>query len=436
VKKRIAIGALVALGLTLAVVATALGGPRKQTSAGTLPSSSCGKLQYKGSGSPKFIIATDLPLQGANRALTTEMGRAVAFELNLQHWKAGKYTVGYQACDDSTAATGAWDTAKCSANASAYARDKSVIGVIGTFNSGCAKLIIPVLNRAPGGSVAMISPANTYPGLTIGGPGTAPGEPKVYYPTGKRNYARVVWTDRFQGAADAIFTKTYLHLKKPYVLTDGQTYGLGIATLYRRALTKLGVKTVGFHKWDPNATSYESVASAVKSSHADGVFLGGVVCLNGGKVIKDLRARLGKKFPILVPDGFVPPSATFQTSGGTSNGGYMSYAGIPVTKLRGAGAQFVSSFKKANGGKLPEPYSAYAAQAAQIMLKAIAKSNGTRSSVSKGLFNLKINDGILGKFTIDGNGDTSLGIVTFGRYSGPTTKFIKLITPPLSFTKG
>ena len=142
-----------------------------------LPASSCAPIVYKGSGSPKFLIASDLPLQGASRTQSVEMGKAVEFVLNGAGWKAGKYTLGYQACDDSTAQAAKWDSAKCSANGTAYARNKDVIGVIGTFNSGCSEIIVPILNRAPGGPVAMISPGNTYTGLTAAGPGTAPGEP-------------------------------------------------------------------------------------------------------------------------------------------------------------------------------------------------------------------------------------------------------------------
>src|SRR2546426_5215139 len=138
-KKRFLLGALLAAALTLALVTTALGSSSNQGALKVLPSSSCGKLQ-KGSGNPQFIVASDFPLQGANRALTTEMNRAIAFVFGQSGWKAGKYTIGFQACDDATAQAGSWDSAKCSANANAYAHDKSVIGVIGTFNSGCAKL--------------------------------------------------------------------------------------------------------------------------------------------------------------------------------------------------------------------------------------------------------------------------------------------------------
>jgi branched-chain amino acid transport system substrate-binding protein len=426
--------ALVAGCATIAVVAaTALGKPTK-ASVTPLPSSSCGKLQYGGKGSPKFIVASDLPLQGANRALTTEMTRAIRFMIAQSHWKAGKYTIGYQSCDDSTAQTGGYDTAKCTQNANAYAHDSSLIGIVGTFNSGCAKLVIPIVNRAPGGSIAMVSPANTYPGLTVGGPGTAPGEPNVYYPTGHRNYARVVWTDRFQSAADVLFAKS-LKLKNIFVLTDKTTYGAGIATLFRVNAGRVGVKIAGFEAWDVNGTSFESLARTVKSSGADGVFLGGNVCFQGGKVIKDLRATLGANFPIIVPDGFTPSSATYQTSGGTAKGVYISHPGIPVKRLKGAGAKFVKGFTKANGGKAPDPYTAYAAQAIQVLIAAIAKSHGTRSSVH--VTNLSIRSGILGKFKINGNGDTTLGTVTFGRIENVpgNETFIKLITPPVSLTK-
>ena len=141
------------------------------------------------------IIASDLPLQGANRPQTTQMSNAIRYLLKTKwHWKAGKYKIGYQSCDDSTAQAGKWDAAKCTSNASAYAADKTVIGVVGTFNSGCAKLEIPIVNRARPGPLGMVSPSNTAVGLTVSGLGANPGEPDIYYPTGKRNYARVVWT--------------------------------------------------------------------------------------------------------------------------------------------------------------------------------------------------------------------------------------------------
>jgi branched-chain amino acid transport system substrate-binding protein len=401
-----------------------------------LPSASCGAIRYEGDGDPDYLIASDLPLQGANRALTTQMADAIEFILKQQDWKAGDYKIGYQSCDDSTAQAGSWDSAKCSSNARSYANNEDVIGIVGTFNSGCAKLEIPVNNRAPDGPLAMVSPANTYPGLTIGGPGTESGEPDNYYPTGKRNYARVVWNDQFQGAAAAQLAQQ-LKLKNVYVLTDKETYGNGIANLFVNYAKKLNIPTLPGkpEAWDKNASSYEAIASRIKASGADSVFLGGIVCNNGGKLIKDLRAGLGPDVQIFGPDGWTPISATIQGAGQASEGMYITQPGLPADQLKGEGKKFVDEFS-AEIGTSPNPYTAYAAQAAVVLLDSIADSDGTRAKVSEGLFNRDFKDSILGDFKIDENGDTTLGIVSVYQIKNQKETFVKTITPELSFVKG
>src|SRR5207253_1150347 len=169
----------------------------------------------------------------------------------------------------------------------AYAGDKSVIGIVGTFNSGCAKIIVPILNRANPGPVAMVTPANTSPGLTTSGPGAEAGEPDKYYPTGKRNYARVVANDQIQGPADALYAQQ-IGLKKIFILNDKQTYGFGVATTFKGAAQKLGLQVAAFQGWDAKQSSYEALANTIKQSGADGVFIGGIVRNNGGKPIQDL----------------------------------------------------------------------------------------------------------------------------------------------------
>jgi branched-chain amino acid transport system substrate-binding protein len=282
----------------------------------------------------------------------------------------------------------------------------------------------------------MVSPANTYPGLTIGGPGTESGEPDNYYPTGKRNYARVVWNDQFQGAAGAQLAQQ-LGLKKVYVLTDKETYGNGIANLFVNYAKKLNIATLPSRPeaWDKNASSYEAIASRIKASGADSVFLGGIVCNNGGKLIKDLRAGLGPNVQIFGPDGWTPISATIQGAGQASEGMYITQPGLPADQLKGEGKTFVDEFT-AEIGTAPNPYTAYAAQAAVILLDSIADSDGSRAQVSEGLFNRDVKDGILGDFRIDENGDTTLGIVSVYQIKNQKETFVKTITPELSFVKG
>jgi branched-chain amino acid transport system substrate-binding protein len=430
VKKRIYAGVGASVGLAVVVLAVVAGVAIAHSSAATpLPASSCSAIQ---NGSGQYLIASDLPLQGSGRTQTIQMTKAIAYILKQHNWKAGKYTLAYQSCDDSTAQAGKWDSGKCSSNANAYAQDSSVLGVIGTFNSGCAEIIVPVLNRAPNGPVAMVSPANTYVGLTHGGPGTAAGEPGKYYPTGKRNYARVVAADDFQGAADALLAQS-LGVKKVFILNDKEAYGLGVATNFRNAATKLGIKTVGFTAWDGKASSYEALAVKIKASGAQGVFLGGLICENGGKLIKDIRAGVASSVKIMLPDGFTPASATIKEAGSAAQGATISVAGLPNSALKGAGKSFVTNFTKAVG--VPDPYSVYAAQATEVMVQAIAQSDGSKADVTKQLFKVNLKNSILGNVSFNANGDVTSNPVTIYKVSGKAAPTLKVITPPKSLVK-
>ena len=279
----------------------------------------------------------------------------------------------------------------------------------------------------------MVSPANTYVGLTHPGPGTVAGEPGKYYPTGKRNYARVVAADDYQGAADAVLTKT-LGVKSVFILNDKEAYGLGVATNYKNAAKKLGLKVVGFTAWDGKASSYEALAVKIKASGATGVFLGGLICENGGKLIKDIKAGVPAGTKIMMPDGFTPVSATVQQAGTAAEGSYVSVAGLPNSQLKGAGTAFVKAFTKADH-KAPDPYSVYAAQAAEVAVAAIAQSNGTRADIAKQLFKINLKGSILGNVSFNANGDVTSNPVTIYKVKGGKSTTYKVIVPSKALVK-
>jgi len=437
VRKRLTgVTLLIAAAAVLSIVAASTGGVFKPSaqSATPLPSAACGPVYYKGSGKPKYLIASDLPLQGAGRAQNLAMGKAIQYVLDKQyHFKAGKYTIGYQACDDSTAQAAAWDAAKCTSNGRAYAANTSLLGVLGTFNSGCSKLIIPLANRAPGGPLAMLSVANTGVGLTHTAPWTSPGEPGVYYPTGKRNYVRVAASDDYQGpaAVDLLLSKAFKlaqgkrfsPIKDVYILHDNQTFGKGVAEAFKLRAEQEGIKVLGFEPWDSKATSYEAIGNRIKATNADSVYLGGIVCNNGAKLLKDLRAVLGSGPVFVGPDGWTPYSATL-AAGSAAQNMYVSYAGLPLEKLGPSGKKFIKAFSKylhLKKGELPPPYAVYQAQGAQVMLEAIKRSNGTRASVTSQLFKTRVVKGIMGTFHFDKNGDiVPTKAISFDQLRGDT----------------
>jgi branched-chain amino acid transport system substrate-binding protein len=423
VRKR---SALVIFGLlvaVLALVASGCGG-----SSGTdvevtaLPSASCGELEYGGEGDPDLLIASDFPLQGSSRTQTEQIVAAIRYELETREWKAGDYNIAFQSCDDATAQAAKWDPGKCSQNGNAYAGNEGVVGVVGTFNSGCAALIIPLLNEAPDGGIAMISPANTYPCLTVNLPGGCEAtEPDQYYPAGTRNYARVAPADDYQGAFVAEFAQKQ-GTKKVYVLNDKEAYGLGVATTFRKAAESLGIEIAGFEAWDPKASSYEALFTKIKGTGADAVFLGGLIDENGAQVIKDKVAVLGPNdgaVKLYAPDGFTT-QATIDEAGAQSAGMFMSVAGVPIDSFQGVAKEYVDGLLAGPlAGKSIDPYAIYGAQSAQILLDAIAASDGTRTDVIAKMFETEVSDGLLGSFTFNENGDpveASGAVVGFTMY--------------------
>jgi branched-chain amino acid transport system substrate-binding protein len=370
-----------------------------------LPASSCGPVQYKGSGKPQYLIASDLPLIGGSRTQTTQMNKAIAYVLQLQSWKAGKYNIAFQACNDASAQLAKWDPTKCSANAHAYAGDSSLIGVIGTFNSGCAAIEIPVTNKAPGGGLQMISPANTYGCLTEPCAGN---EPEKYYPTNKRTYARVAPSDPNQGAVDAKFLKDK-GVKSVYILNDKEAYGLGVAKNFKGAAQALGITVLGFAAYDPKSPNFQALFTKIKNTNPEAVFIGGLIDENSGQLINDKVAVLGDntKVKLMLPDGFTTDAVFQRSQGGTPNakGAFFSVAGVGIDKYKGAALTFINGFKKQLGGKPVDPYAILGAQAAQVLLNAIAKSDGSRSSVTDNVFKTKVTNGLIGSFTLNKNGD-------------------------------
>ena len=384
-----------------------------------LPVASCSPLVYSGDGVPDLEIASDLPLQGPNRASTAPMVAAISLVLRERRFRAGSHSVGYRSCDDSTAQSGGFDFETCGTNAKAYSANPALVGVIGAYDNFCSGIEILVTSRARD-PVAMISPSSTYLGLTRGGPGTRPGEMRFRYPTGYRNYVRIIAADHLQAAAGAQLA-SQLRLQRVFVLADEQNSGF--QHYFGRAAPKLGVRVAGTAVWDPEAKSYRGLALRVRRSGADGVYLGGHLSANGGKLLRDLRGALSSRVAVIASDGFLPIADVITAAGPAASGVYVTLAGAPDSALGAAGSRFLDAFGRDYGRPAPDYTAAYAAQAAQLLLDAIARSDGTRGSVNRELRATRTGAaGILGAVDFDTNGDLTAGAVTIVRIGRSSTR--------------
>ena len=353
--------------------------------AGALALAACSSGGSSAGGST-LVVSTDLPLQGASADASESTNNVVELVLEQAGYKAGDYTVELKKYDDSTAAKGAWDDAQCAKNAQDHVANANEVAVMGTYNSGCAKIILPVLNQAPDGPMLMVSHANTNPGLTQT---WDPGEPEKFYPTGTRNYARVIAHDVFQGTADAQFLFQDQKKTKCAVLDDAQTYGQGVAKAFATEFANQGGEVVLTESWDAKQTSYTALFEKVKSAGADCVFFGGIYDNNGGALMKDAVAVLGDNatFTKMAPDGF---SGYPDLQGmPEAEGLWMSFAGKSldgILKGGGTAADFITAYEAKYGAKPASSYAVYGGAAMQIILKAIAKSDGTRKGVNDAVF--------------------------------------------------
>jgi branched-chain amino acid transport system substrate-binding protein len=334
-----------------------------------------------GSGGKELIVSTDLPLQGASKDASDSTNNLIQLYLDSIGGKAGNYTVKLKTYDDSTAAKGKWDDATCQKNATDHVANAGEVAVMGTYNSGCAKIEVPVLNQDPSGPMLMVSHANTNPGLTKT---WDPGEPDKYYPTKTRNYARVITTDDYQGAAAAAFLKEK-GISSVYILNDNQTYGQGVGKSFEAGAAKVGLKVLGNEAWDDKQASYAALFNKIKAMNPGAIYLAGIYDNNGGQLVKDKVSVLGdqKTTPMMAPDGFTgyPDLQKLPEAEGL----YLSFTGLTVDQLKQAGgtaAKLLESYKAKYGKDLTSSFALYGVTAFQVILQAIEKSDGTRKSVT------------------------------------------------------
>src|SRR5580692_10658411 len=412
----------------LAAIALAAAGCSSSSSSS---SSSGGSTSSAAAGGNTVDIYSSLPMQGASSAQTIPLVNGIKLALAQAGNKAGQFTVNYQVLDDSTAAAGKWDPGQTEANARKVASDPKAVFYIGEFNSGASEVSIPILNEA---GIPQVSPANTYVGLTTNLPGSAPGEPQKYYPTGKRTYLRIVPIDSIQGAADLLAMKQ-AGCAKVAVANDKEAYGAGLAQLIELEKAEYGVNVVSNTGIDPTASNFRTYAQTIKSEGADCFFFSGIVSNGGVQIVKDVNAALPTA-KIFGPDGVCTTAWTQASQGGVPASIDPLVECTVATQDLAAypgGKAFLSAYKAKYGAAEPDPYAIYGYEVMKLGLDTIASlgANGdNKADVLKALFAIKDRKSVIGTYGFDANGDTTLK--SYGLYAADKTGnlvFKETLTP-------
>jgi branched-chain amino acid transport system substrate-binding protein len=390
-----------------------------------------------GSSSPNRIHGTRLtiyasvPLEGASRIDGEAVLNGARLALSEVDGRIGRYLITFAALDDATVQAGGWDPGQTQTDARLAVADRTAVGYIGEFNSGASAVSIPLLNRA---GIAQVSPASTAVGLTAADPGAAPGEPLKYYPTGQRTFARVVPNDAVQAAAQVKLQQS-LGCTKTYVVDDGEFDGLDTASSFAEAAKAAGLQVVGIQSFQPHATDYTAFAAGVASSGADCILLSSLISSGAALLTQQLAVALPKAriFGVasLASSSYADPAV-----GGIplsiDRRVLLTVATLDPTGYPPAGRAFYTRYAGAFG--TPEPYAIFGYEAMSLMLHAIARASDDgrhpvlRSRVVAALFATRDRQSVLGTYSIDRDGDTTLDRYGVWRVSSGRLVFWKAIT--------
>jgi branched-chain amino acid transport system substrate-binding protein len=357
------------------------------------------------SGSTTLTIYSSLPLQGDSRPQSESVVNGEKLALEEAGGKVGKFRITYKSLDDATAAAGKWEAGQTSANARKAAQDKSTIAYLGEFNSGATAISLPILNEA---GILQISPSNTAVGLTRAGAGADKGEPDKYYPSGKRNYGRVVPADHIQAAAQVAYQKDQ-GCTKLYILNDKEVYGKGLADQVANIAKAQGLQVLGNDGIDTKAANFRTLATKIKSAGADCMFFGGITQNKGVQVFSDVHAA-NPTAKLFGPDGVAESPFTSKLSPSVQKVTYVTNPTLDPKLYPASAQKFFDTFKQ-KYGKDPEPYAIYGYEAMKVALLAIQNAGdkgNDRQAVIDAFFKIKDRESVLGKYSIDKNGDTTL----------------------------
>jgi branched-chain amino acid transport system substrate-binding protein len=372
----------------------------------------CGSDQSNG-GSVKgdtLTIFSSLPLQGPEAGRAKSILNAEKLALKQAGGKAGRFKVNFSFTDDASADGGepGWDPDTVADNARKAVEDLRTIAYVGELDSGASAVSIPITNEA---GFAQVSPGSTSVGLTKLVPGAEKGEPDKFYPSGERNFVRVVPADDVEASAAAAWARR-LGARTTFVLGDRSVEGDGLAELFRVAAGRNGIRVVGQDRMDPRASDYKDLGDEIAKAHPDSVFFGGGVQSNADALWAALHAAVPEA-RLIGPHDLLAPDF-YRELGAAEGQTYLTSVAQDPSQLPASGQRFARDYRR-EFGSAPDPFAAYGYTSMSLLLDAIRRAGDAgrdREQVIRELFDTNDYDSVVGKFSIDDNGDTDLNQLT------------------------
>lgn len=288
---------------------------------------------------------------------------------------------------------------RASDNARSAIEDTSAIAYLGELGPGVSAASLGITNAQ---SLLQVTPTDTAAALTQVN-AAVPGSPNRYYEslgTYGRTFARVVPTTSLEAKAQ-IDEMQALHVSKLYVASDGSQYGSAIAQAVRADA--------------PTA----SITITPSASGADAMFYGGTSQPAAARAFTSASSS-SPSIKLFVPSALDSPSFAAGLSRGSGRV-YVSSPGFMTKDLSDtAKAKFLKPFEDAYH-RVPTPQAIFGYEAMSAVLSVLHQAGASasdRQTVVHNFFAIKNRDSVLGTYSINANGDTSLAPFVFSRLVG------------------
>ena len=352
---------------------------------------------------------SSLPLVGDQRESTEDVLRGEQLALEQASFAVDGVPVRLVSLNDGGEGSGRWEPGAVTSNARRAANDPTTIAYLGEFNSGGSALSIPLLNEA---GILQVSPSNTYVGLTRR-EGAYAGEPDTYYPTGKRTYGRVAPADHLQAQAVARYLQL-IGVRHLFVVDDGGVYGKGLANLVRARLRARGIALVGRARLSGRGRNAGSIARRPGFARAGAMFFGGITANGAVRLWREVH-RVNPRLALFGGDGIGDTFFARQIPRGAALRTRITLPTLPADTYSEAAQAFFTAFR-ARFGHPAQPYAIFGYEAMSLVLDCLHRAgpDADRAGVVAQLFKTADRMSVLGQYSIDRFGDTTLSV--YGGY--------------------
>jgi branched-chain amino acid transport system substrate-binding protein len=369
--------------------------------------SGCGGVGVSGAQgnvNDQLTVYSSLPLQGLSAAASTQIVNGEKLALAGAGGHIGPFKISYYSMDDANPKTGQWDPGVTSADAKTAAQDNNAIAYLGDYNSGASAVSLPLINAA---GILQVSPASPYVGLTSS-LDAGQYEPERFYPTGRRTFARLMPADPVQAAAQVQLMQA-LKVKRVYVLNDEDPFQVPLAQLVAGDAEKAGLKVAGDDGVNTtDGTEFAAEVQKVSQSGAQAVFFSGGTSSSVVTLWRELHSA-DPHLLLLGPSTMV--NASFATQiGQAAQSTYLSTPLLPAGMYPPSAQRLFADYSR-RFRETPTPDALYGYEAMSVVLDAIRRAGAqgnNRQAVIAQLFATKDRDSVLGRYSIQPSGDTTL----------------------------